>query len=29
MINTIEKDELVYTLTCEAFENYGNASQHH
>lgn len=27
MINTIEKDELVYTLTCEAFENYKNSSQ--
>ena len=27
MINTIEKDELVYTLTCEAFENYNDSSQ--
>ena len=27
MINTILKDELVYTLSCEAFENYGSSEQ--
>ena len=27
MINTIEKSEIVYTLSCEAFENYGLKTQ--
>ena len=27
MINTIEKSEIVYTLSCEAFENYGLETQ--
>ena len=27
MINTIKKSEIVYTLSCEAFENYGLETQ--
>ena len=27
MVNTIEKDEFTYSLSCEAFENYGLETQ--